>query len=420
MGEAITVVGLGYVGLTLSIFLANKNDNVVGVESSKVTREALLGGKLTFFEKGLEHSLRRNLESGKLRIVPKVSEEFDSKYFFICIGSSLQEVESLKKNLLDILGEIERTQSKKKCVFIRTSLPVGFTEELQNCLTEFSSVNLIYCPERTIEGSALHELESLPQLIGGDSKESILEAEIFFESRGVKTVRLKSSRHAEFSKLMGNAFRDLLFGISNELAYVAEELGLDFNDIREKSRANYPRLEALPIPGPSAGPCLRKDGLILLAKSGLQDSLIARAQDRNFLVYSWILANAQKVRRNQAVKEILILGVTFKGKPLTSDMRMSFAIEIRDRLSKDFPEAITKLFDTHKFSVESPIADLLGELDSAMNNSDLIILQNNDPFFSTMEFKALLSKHNSTTVLDLWNQTSQRENILTFGGGSGF
>ena len=414
----VVVVGLGYVGLTLSVFLANKGVDVLGVESDVSLNSKIIQGKSPFFEKDFDAELRRVIHNGKLQVFESIPQVVNASLFIVCVGSKLEEIRNIREKITAIISSIEDSNTSKKYVFLRSTVPVGTTFLIQSATKDSSKTRVIFCPERTIEGAALRELQSLPQLIGGDLEGDSEIAESFFQSVGIETVRLKSSAHAEFAKLISNTFRDVTFGISNEFAFLAEAQDLDYIHIREAAAKGYERMAHLPAPGPSSGPCLRKDGLILMSQADLgKISLIAAAQDRNSLIFKWILKKINIVNNEKLIKKIAILGASFKGRPVTSDTRDSFANTIADELNRELPSCRVEIFDTHLLNSNPFPKTLYERLEECIKSSDLVVLQNNDPFFGSQNFILLLEKY-QVQVLDLWNQVTYYKKVCTWGGGT--
>jgi nucleotide sugar dehydrogenase len=121
---------------------------------------------------------------------------------------------------------------------------------------------LAFCPERTLEGEGLVELRQLPQIIGGLDQESVDRAASFFSWVTDTTVRMPSLEAAEMIKLIDNSFRDVNFAFANEIALIAEGLGLDGAELIRLANLGYARNNIAP-PGFVGGVCLSKDPYIL-------------------------------------------------------------------------------------------------------------------------------------------------------------
>src|SRR5262249_45535196 len=122
---------------------------------------------------------------------------------------------------------------------------------------------LAFCPERTIEGKAIAEMQSLPQVIGGIDEQSTGRAEALFRMITSKIVRVSSLEAAEMIKLINNTYRDLTFAFADEVALIAERMGLSAAEMIHAANVDYPRSHVAQ-PGFVGGPCLEKDTLILI------------------------------------------------------------------------------------------------------------------------------------------------------------
>ena len=73
----VCVIGLGYVGLTLSLTLTNHGNNVTGVETNKHIISSLKQKKPHFYENGLEESLKDSLEKENFKITDNIQDAKD-------------------------------------------------------------------------------------------------------------------------------------------------------------------------------------------------------------------------------------------------------------------------------------------------------------------------------------------------------
>ena len=147
-------------------------------------------------------------------------------------------------------------------VILRSTVPVSTCRNIvlpileeKSKLTCGEDFHLTFAPERTIEGKALEELKSLPQIIGGYSKECVNIASNFFRYLSPHIVAVESLEEAEMIKLVNNTFRDLSFAFANELVYICDKFNLDTTKIIKDASEGYPR-NKLPLPGFVGGYCL--------------------------------------------------------------------------------------------------------------------------------------------------------------------
>ena len=410
--DEVVVLGLGFVGLTLSVFLAKNGKKVLGIETNLAVRDKLKSKKAHFYERDLDSSLRDVLKNESFsifeKIPPRAKEQ--NRIYIITVGTPFLggdiSSSALERALSEIFSELENGD----CIVARSTLGIGMsTKFIVNPLTKMGKdVDVVVAPERTVEGVALQELGSLPQLVGGSPRATMRMRE-FFSEVGVNTVDLGSLEAAEFAKLMSNSFRDLIFGVSNEYAMFANHLGLDFNTILEQSKAGYQRLSSLMKPGPVAGPCLSKDPKIFSRSgelAGYKMKITAAARDQNEHLASHVIDN---VLNYSKVSQIGILGLAFKGEPETDDTRDSFVNLLLEQLDlKDYSGEIL-LWDPLGSELHSQfmINAKYSELDIIIDECDVIVLQNSNPYFSTKDFINLLEKREPSRqkllVYQLWN-----------------
>src|SRR5439155_1709776 len=118
-------------------------------------------------------------------------------------------------------------------------------------------------PERTMEGKAIEELRSLPQVIGGLRSGCADIASALFSTVTPTIVRVASLEEAEMVKLANNGFRDLIFAFSNEIAEICSHFNIDAIRILGAANRGYPR-DRIPVPSPGVGgTCLLKDPYLL-------------------------------------------------------------------------------------------------------------------------------------------------------------
>lgn len=265
---------------------------------------------------------------------------------------------------------------------------------------------LAVAPERTVEGIALEELSDLPQIIGAVDEASAAAATGLFATLGVEVVRVSSLEAAEFAKLASNTARDLTFAISNELAYLADELNVDVYEAINACNAGYPRANIAP-PGPVGGPCLTKDAIILATSTRAMErpsfALAGRATN-TYLTQHVLSRIADQI--SAPPKVIGIIGLAFKGAPGTSDTRGSLATDLACQAKAYWPETEVIGWD--------PVASMSEEmrthvrattLDTLVTQSKIVILQTRSDYSASPEMlRALERLPRDATIVDLWNQ----------------
>ena len=134
---------------------------------------------------------------------------------------------------------------------------------------------------------------------------------------------------AELAKLMTNAWRYIQFAAANQLYVIASRHGLDFHAIRDACRYKYPRMEGMPSPGFTAGPCLFKDTMQLTAFS--QDAFLF-GRDAMISNEGLPLYLVEKLARRHDLSTMTagILGMAFKSE--CDDARHSLSYVLKSLL----------------------------------------------------------------------------------------
>src|SRR5689334_2491419 len=166
--NGVAVIGLGYVGLTVAVALARRGLTVFGVDHNPTVVATLREGRSHLYEPGVEDALREHL--GHRLFVGDALPQEPVDAAIICVSTPVDAVTHAPK--LDFLRDAARAvaaawPAAPPLVVVRSTVPVGTTRAVVLPELPASRVRLAFCPERTIQGQALRELEELPQVVGG-------------------------------------------------------------------------------------------------------------------------------------------------------------------------------------------------------------------------------------------------------------
>jgi UDP-N-acetyl-D-mannosaminuronic acid dehydrogenase len=412
---SVVVVGLGYVGLTLAVHLASRGLKVHGVEIRDGVIDLLDIDKAFFFEPNLDNLLTKVKKAGHFSYSKEIPVHDNNRVFIITVGTPLGiDGRANMSPISAAATQVSKALLENDLVVLRSTVKIGTTQDivrpiLQNKTSNFS---LAFAPERTLEGSALAELGELPQIIGAEDEKSSSEAAEFF-GRVTKTViQVSSTKTAEMIKLVDNMQRDARFAISNEVASIANQVGVSAKEVISSGKIGYPRTN-LPMPGPVGGPCLEKDSYILAESSGKENesqSLSINARKVNESVIKIgaqiILANKYKNKGSENAT-VAVIGMAFKGQPETDDLRGSPSLE--------FINELLNVESKIKIRVWDPVAkqDQSGEknyswcatFQEAITGTDIVVLMNNHPFLSSLDLQ-FVSEQMATDglIFDFWDR----------------
>ena len=404
----VCVVGLGYVGLTLATAFAVAGLRVAGVERNPSVVAEIAAGRSPFHETGLDDAVTKVVASGLLTAVGLDAPLPPAAAYVITVGTPVRDGQVFLGDLESAVRRVATDMPDGALVVLRSTVRVGTTngiaaEVLRESGTSFS---LAMAPERTIEGKALAELSSLPQIVGGIDERSTELAAALFGRLGVEIVRVESAEAAELAKLASNTYRDLQFAYANELAYLADTIGIDVFDVITACNHGYERMNVAK-PGPVAGPCLEKDAYILANSAELHGThapLVMTARRTNEAITEHVVTMVADL---PTPDRVAILGLAFKGRPETSDVRGSMA--------RDFADAVVQRWSGTSVVGWDPLVSVedaaslgvtFGDAADVIAGSPLIIVQTNHPTFGTPEFARLLIEHapSGAVIVDLWNQ----------------
>ena len=416
--DSVTLFGLGFVGLTLAVSLADNGFNVTGIDIDESLVCDLNKGEVRIFEPNLKPKLKIALKNNKIQFNKRLIHP--SSNYIICVGTPVNEF-NLKPNL-DYLNkvcfEIGLILKKNDLIMLRSTVPVGTTRDyVIPKLEEFSNLKagldffVSFCPERTIEGKALEEITNLPQIIGGYS-DICLESSIHFWSKISKSiVKSQNLEAAELVKLANNTFRDLSFAFSNQLAMISSKYNVDSKELIESANNGYPRNQiSLPSPG-VGGYCLTKDPYLYSTNifgEETPDSLGIISRKINNKMLGFSLKYIKDFKRNNPSKshKFLIAGLAFKGVPKTNDFRGSISLHIFENLSKLYPNDVFHAFDSvikgdiildigFSKSIDIDVVDV--------NDYDLLLILNNSEDHKKFEKSLLKVRNKNIFIFDGWS-----------------
>lgn len=292
----ITVVGMGYVGLSISVLLSRKHDvTILEIDNRKVN---LLNKKLSPINDKLIKGALKNEKLCLSATDNKESAYLDSDCIIIAVPTNF----NIKKHHLDT-SIVEEVLSKIFCmndnaiIIIKSTVPIGFTQKYNE---QYSTQRIIFSPEFLREGRALDDNQNPSRLIlGGDYEFSKRASELFLEAsyNSKVPVLFTSSSDAEAIKLFSNSYLALRVSFINEIDTFSEKKGLNSKNVI-KGISLDPRMGNY-YNNPSfgyGGYCLPKD----------TEEISSECQD--IKMYSPLIqhiSESNKIRKIQIVKNIM-------------------------------------------------------------------------------------------------------------------
>jgi nucleotide sugar dehydrogenase len=214
---------------------------------------------------------------------------------------------------------------------------------------------------------------------------------------------------AELIKIIGNAYRDYVFGFSNYLIEICRRYELDINQIIESSNRGYPRSN-IPSPSPGVGgPCLSKD-TYFLPRSNNQNRISPYIVVRNVneRVPEESVEFIARVIPNLNQFKCVGIGIAFKGIPETNDFRNSPSIDFLNSL-----RAIIKSIKVWDSAISDTYSYIPYPIDNEFDTYSFYAILNNNP--KNIEFftrKVVGSNTEEIIVFDPWRLINP--NLVTY------
>lgn len=267
--DSVCVVGMGYVGSSLSAVLAEKGIQIRGVEVDQARVEQINDGHSPIEETRISELFERYAGDGTITATDSYDAVADCPVIIVTVGTPLAESNPDTSAVESAAASIAPQLQEGHIVIFRSTLPAGATEEtLRPIIDEHSGLRagddyaLAFCPERMAEGSAYEDLTSLPVVVGGYTDPCRERVEAFWQDFGNQTVAVSSPTAAELTKLADNWWIDLNIALANEVALLSEELGVDALEVIQAANTLPKGAHNVNILYPGSGvggSCLVKD-----------------------------------------------------------------------------------------------------------------------------------------------------------------
>ena len=417
MGFDVAVVGLGYVGLTLATALADTGFRVLGVERRSDVVDMTNKGVPHFSENGLPEMLTHAVESETLLAATAFGEE-SADVYVITVGTPLAPDGKARVDFIEAATrEVAANMQDGALVILRSTVKIGTARNVVAPILEASGkrFEIAMCPERTLEGKAMHELRRLPQIVGADTPETRERAAHFFYKLTPTAVQVSSLETAEIIKLIDNTFRDVQFGFANEVARICDAYGVNAMEVIPGGKLGYPRTNVA-LPGLVGGPCLEKDPHILaqsLRDVGyeLDITTAARRVNERQPVETVDFILSEHAKRSPDLPSVALLGMAFKGVPATDDMRGAMSLAVLKALREQVPGSMIRIYDPvcspAQLKADAPCCEIADFIEDAISGADVVIIANNHPELASWRPRQMLRvMAESGFIYDYWNHFS--------------
>jgi UDP-N-acetyl-D-glucosamine dehydrogenase len=340
----IAIVGLGYVGLPLSLQFARSGVSVLGLDIDPAKVDALNKGR-SYIKHISPSDIEEQLNAGSFSASTDFQQVRDVQAVIICVPTPLNKNrEPDISYILNTGKEIAPHLARGSLVVLESTTYPGTTDEdLRSVLEERSGMqagrdfHLAYSPEREDPGNPESAVSRIPKVIGGYTPECLEKACQLYRKAIGALVPVSSCRAAEATKLLENIFRSVNIALVNELKMVYSAMGIDIWEVINAARTKpFGFMPFYPGPG-LGGHCIPIDPFYLTWKArefGKNTRFIELAGEINTSMPEYVLKRIAEAlnadRKSVNGSKVLVVGLAYK--PNVDDDRESPSYHIMELL----------------------------------------------------------------------------------------
>lgn len=340
----VGIVGVGYVGLPLALGFTEAGFDVIGYDIDE-ERIGMLSDGRSYIDDIEDDRVETLVESGFEPTTNRDQlERCDA--FLIAVPTTVEDGQpdmSAVRAAAETIATQRDGQSQPTLVNIVSTVYPGATNDVvapiftARGFTRGKDVLLAMVPERVNPGSE-YGIADIPLVVGADSDHERTVAKTLLDLVVEETHKVSSTTVAEATKTLENAYRNVNIALVNELAGLAEQLGVNIWEIIEAASRKPFGFQAF-YPGPGVGGhCIPVDPYFLTwqaDRSGVELSVLERALRTNEQMPARVSQDIQDVLAAREIEvddaHIVIMGVSYK--PNVADTRNSPALEISAQLN---------------------------------------------------------------------------------------
>jgi UDP-N-acetyl-D-glucosamine dehydrogenase len=344
MENPIAIVGLGYVGLPLSLQFCRKGISIIGLDIDRAKVDRLNRGE-SFIHHIPAASVAQEVTSGRFRASCEFSEVSKCGAVVICVPTPLNKNREPDISYIIATGKAIAPHLRKGVLVVleSTTYPGTTDEDLRKVLEEGSGLkagtdfHLAFSPEREDPGNPDSVVAKIPKVVGGLTPECLKRATELYSAALNTVVPVSSCRAAEATKLLENIFRGVNIALVNELKVVYDAMGIDVWEVIEAAKTKPFGFMAF-YPGPGlGGHCIPIDPFYLTWKAreyGMSTRFIELAGEINTAMPDYVIHRLSDTL-NDAGKplrgsKVLLVGLAYKAN--VDDARESPGYVLLDKM----------------------------------------------------------------------------------------
>jgi UDP-N-acetyl-D-glucosamine dehydrogenase len=336
----VSIIGQGYVGLTISVFAA-EHHTVVGFDMNQGVVDALNSGK-SHIEGVASSDLAKWIAAGKYQATTNAAEIAGSDVVVIAVPTPLTPDRKPDLAFVEAACKTIGENLKTPALIINesTSFPGTVRNLIKPEIEKYSggSIEHLYAvsPERVDPGRVDWDQKNTPRLYAGLTPEASKGVREFYSTFCDNLVEVSSPEVAEAAKLFENTFRQVNIALVNEFAQIAHALGISVYETLDAAATKpYGFMKFMPSAG-VGGHCIPVDPSYLAdtaARVGVPATFIERANEVNLEMAAYVVGRvAADNGGSLSGKSVQVIGVAYK--PNVADTRETPAELVIEELKK--------------------------------------------------------------------------------------
>jgi len=340
----VGIIGLGYVGLPLSMVFTRAGFPVCGFDTDELKIQTLQAGR-SYIRHLDSQAVAAALGSGRLEVTSNCDRLAEMDAILICVPTPLNETR--EPDLSYVVATARAIAARLRpgqLIVLESSTYPGTTEEVLLPVLEKGGLRcsasggeervfLAYSPEREDPGNRDYSTQRIPKLVGGLDATSGERARQLYAAAFDRVIQVSSTQVAEMAKILENTYRCVNIALVNELKQLCLRMGIDICEVIDAAATKPFGFQAF-YPGPGlGGHCIPIDPFYLSWKARQHDfttRFIELAGEINtempYRVVEFVAAVLNQNERAVKGSQILILGVAYKKD--IDDLRESPALKI--------------------------------------------------------------------------------------------
>ena len=327
----VSIIGQGYVGLTISAFAAAEHE-VIGFDSSQRVVDRLNQG-ISHIEGVESEVIAKWAKAGRYKATNNAADINGSDIVVIAVPTPLTKDRRPDLTYIEAACKTVGENLKNPALIINesTSFPGTIRNYIKPSIDKYSGGNLEHqyaiSPERVDPGRGDFNQKNTPRLYAGLTAEASEKTREFYSRFCDQLVEVSSPEVAEAAKLFENTFRQVNIALVNEFAQIANALGISVYETLDAANTKpYGFMKFTPSAG-VGGHCIPVDPTYLAAvaeERGVPATFIRRANEVNLEMSKYVVDRVEADNGGSLQgKSVLVVGVAYK--PNVADVRETAA-----------------------------------------------------------------------------------------------